>query len=80
MRQAAALIADLTSSLHYDAYTVDAMVRAAVVRQFEVIGEALGQLAKVDPAQAQSPTPSRPAQNAAVRRSRPSATVQALGL
>ena len=49
MRQAAALIADFTEGLDFDAYTADAMVRSAVERQFEIIGEALGQLAKVDP-------------------------------
>jgi uncharacterized protein with HEPN domain len=49
MRQAAALIADFTTGLDYDTYAVDAMVRSAVERQFEVIGEALGQLAKLDP-------------------------------
>jgi uncharacterized protein with HEPN domain len=49
MRQAAALIADFTTGLDYRAYTADAMVRSAVERQFEIIGEALGQLAKVDP-------------------------------
>jgi uncharacterized protein with HEPN domain len=50
MRQAAALIADFTEGLDFDAYAADAMVRAAVERQFEIIGEALGQLAKLDPA------------------------------
>ena len=49
MRQAAALIADFTEGLDFDAYAADAMVRAAVERQFEIIGEALGQLAKLDP-------------------------------
>lgn len=52
MRQAAVLIAEFTEGLDYDAYTADAMVRAAVERQFEIIGEALGQLAKLDPATA----------------------------
>jgi uncharacterized protein with HEPN domain len=49
MRQAAVLIADFTTGLDYDAYVADAMVRAAVERQFEIIGEALGKLAIVDP-------------------------------
>ena len=49
MRQAAALIADFTDVLDFDAYAADAMVRAAVERQFEIIGEALGQLARLDP-------------------------------
>jgi uncharacterized protein with HEPN domain len=50
--QAAALIADFTTGLDYRAYTADAMVQSAVERQFEIIGEALGQLAKLDPATA----------------------------
>jgi uncharacterized protein with HEPN domain len=49
MRQAAALIAEFTAGLDFDAYAADAMVRAAVERQFEIIGEALGHLAKLDP-------------------------------
>ena len=49
MRQAASLIAEFTEGLDFDAYAADAMVRAAVERQFEIIGEALGQLAKLDP-------------------------------
>ncbi len=49
MRQAAALIADFTEGLDFDAYAADAKVRSAVERQFEIIGEALGQLAKLDP-------------------------------
>jgi uncharacterized protein with HEPN domain len=49
MRQAAALIAEFTNGLDLDAYVADAMVRSAVERQFEIIGEALGQLAKLDP-------------------------------
>lgn len=49
VREAASLIAQFTDGLDFDAYAADAMVRAAVERQFEIIGEALGQLAKVDP-------------------------------
>lgn len=49
MRQAAALIAEFTEGLGFEAYAADAMVRAAVERQFEIIGEALGQLAKLEP-------------------------------
>jgi uncharacterized protein with HEPN domain len=39
MRQAAALIAQLTDGLDFAVYAADAMVRAAVERQFEIIGE-----------------------------------------
>lgn len=49
MRQASALIAEFTAGLDFDAYVADAKVRSAVERQFEIIGEALGQLAKLDP-------------------------------
>jgi len=49
MREAAALIARFTEGLDFDGYAADAMVRAAVERQFEIIGEALSQLAKLDP-------------------------------
>jgi uncharacterized protein with HEPN domain len=49
MRQAAALIAEFTKGMDFEAYAADAMARAAVERQFEIIGEALGQLAKLDP-------------------------------
>ena len=49
MRQAAALIADFTEGLDFDAYAADAKVRSTVERQFEIIGEALGQLARLDP-------------------------------
>lgn len=49
IRQAAALIAEFTQGLDFAAYAANAMVRAAVERQFEIVGEALGQLAKLDP-------------------------------
>lgn len=49
MRQAATLIAEFTSGLDFERYEADAMVRAAVERQFEIIGEALGQLARLEP-------------------------------
>lgn len=47
--QAARLIAEFTAGLDFDAYAERPMVRAAVERQFEIIGEALRQLASVDP-------------------------------
>ena len=49
MREAARLIAEFTRDLDFERYAAIAMVRAAVERQFEIIGEALGQLAKLDP-------------------------------
>lgn len=49
MREAVVLIGEFTAGLDYDAYAANAMVRAAVERQFEIIGEALGQLSKHDP-------------------------------
>ena len=49
MRQAASLISEFTEGLDFDAYAADAMVRAAVEREFEIIGEALGRLANQDP-------------------------------
>lgn len=49
MRQAATLIAEFTAGIGFERYAADAMVRAAVERQFEIIGEALGQLAKLAP-------------------------------
>ena len=48
--QAAELIAQFTGGKTFDDYTADAMLRAAVERQFEIIGEALVQLTKRDPA------------------------------
>lgn len=54
--QAARLITDFTAGLDFDAYVGRPMVRAAVERQFEIIGEALRQLAAVDPAMAEEIT------------------------
>jgi uncharacterized protein with HEPN domain len=39
MREAAALIAEFTDGLDFDAYAADAKARSAVERQFEIIGE-----------------------------------------
>lgn len=46
--QAAELIAQFTAGKTFDDYMADAMLRAAVERQFEIIGEALVQLTKRD--------------------------------
>jgi len=50
IQQAASRIAEFTSGKRLDGYRGDAMLRSAVERQFEVIGEALTQLAKLDEA------------------------------
>lgn len=47
--QAATLVAEFTRGRDFGAYASDAMLRAAVERQFEIIGEALSQLARIDP-------------------------------
>jgi uncharacterized protein with HEPN domain len=49
MQQAAALIAEFTDGRDFHSYVADRMLRAAVEREFTIIGEALGRLAKLDP-------------------------------
>jgi uncharacterized protein with HEPN domain len=48
--QAAALIAEFTAGKSFARYRDEPMLRAAVERKFEIIGEALSQLAKHHPA------------------------------
>ena len=48
-REAADAILEFTHGLCLDDYLADRMLRSAVERQFEIIGEALSQLAKVAP-------------------------------
>jgi uncharacterized protein with HEPN domain len=48
IQQAASRIAEFTSGKKLDDYRSDALLRSAVERQFEIIGEALAQLAKLD--------------------------------
>ncbi len=48
VRQAATALAEFTQGKTFADYTCEAMLRAAVERQFEIIGEALAQLAKKD--------------------------------
>lgn len=48
VREAASAIQSFTAGMDVQAYVGSELVRAAVERKFEVIGEALNQLAKVD--------------------------------
>jgi uncharacterized protein with HEPN domain len=50
MQQAARLLSDFTSAKSFDDYTRNPMLRSAVERQFEIIGEALTRLVKLDEA------------------------------
>jgi uncharacterized protein with HEPN domain len=50
MQQAVELIVRFTDGRSLEEYGADAMLRSAVERQFEILGEALGKLAKLDPA------------------------------
>jgi uncharacterized protein with HEPN domain len=47
--RAAELLAEFSSGKSFTDYLADAMLRSAVERQFEIIGEALNNLSKVDP-------------------------------
>lgn len=50
IRQAVALLASFTAGRCFDDYQADAMLRSAIERQFEIIGEALARLARFDAA------------------------------
>ena len=52
MQRAASVLGEFTAGRSFAEYRQDAMLRAAVERQFEIIGEAMAQLARVDEAAA----------------------------
>jgi len=52
IRQAAELILEFTADKAFEDYAADALLRSGVERQLEIIGEALGRLAKSDVATA----------------------------
>ena len=48
-RKAAGLVAEFVRARTWDDYDSNPMVRSAVERQFQIIGEALNKLSRVDP-------------------------------
>jgi|SRR3972149_2271541 len=48
VQRAAELVSTFTAGRAFAEFQADAMLRAAVERQFEIVGEALSQLARVD--------------------------------
>jgi uncharacterized protein with HEPN domain len=50
IQQACELLSEFTAGKTLDDYTANAMLRSAVERQFEIIGEALNQMLRRDPA------------------------------
>jgi len=49
MQRAAETLDDFTSGKSFEDYQSDVLLRSAVERQFEIIGEAMSRLAKIDP-------------------------------
>ena len=54
IRLAAASTLDFTRGKNYDDYCASAMLRSAVERQFQIMGEALNRLLRTDPVVAES--------------------------
>ncbi len=52
IEHAAALAAEFINGKSFDDYSADVMLRSAVERQLEIVGEALAQLARIDAATA----------------------------
>ena len=52
VREIADAIRQFAQHWSFDDYATDRVLRSAVERQFEIIGEALSQLSKMDPAMA----------------------------
>lgn len=50
IKQAADLLGEFTGGKEFSDYGENSMLRAAVERKFEIIGEALSKLSKLDPA------------------------------
>ena len=50
IQQACELLSEFTAGKTLDDYTTNAMLQSAVERQFEIIGEALNQMLRRDPA------------------------------